>query len=72
MPTVVEVIDLITEWAKAEICSKIRLKMPPKDDKESNSEGYDYTQIEPACFPFFSPAKINCRHLFNLLSRLYV
>lgn len=57
MPTVVEVIDLITEWAKAEICSKIRLKMPPKDDKESNSEGYDYTQIEPACFPFFFPSK---------------
>lgn len=57
MPTVVEIIDTITEWAKTEICSKIRLKMPPKDDKDSNTEGYEYIQIEPVCYPFFIPSK---------------
>lgn len=57
MPTVVEVMDIITEWAKAEICSKIKLKMPPEEDTESNTAGYNYTQIEPACFPFFIPSK---------------
>lgn len=57
MPTAVEVVDTITEWAQAEICSKIRLKMPPEDDTESNAAGYEYTQVEPACFSLFMPSK---------------
>ena len=57
MPTVVQVIDTITEWAQAEICSKIRLKMPPEDDTESNAADYNYTQIEPTSFSLFIPTK---------------
>ena len=55
--TVVGILDTIVEWAKSEVCSKIRLKSPPEDDGESNSAGYDYKLITPACFPFFVPSK---------------
>lgn len=55
--TVVEIMDKITAWAAAEICSKIKLKSPPENDDESNSAGYEYKLVTPACFPFFVPSK---------------
>lgn len=55
--TVVEIIDKIVAWAKVEICEKVKLKVPPDDDEESNSAGYQYTLANPACFPLFVPSK---------------
>lgn len=55
--TVVEILDQVTNWAKTEICEKVRLKMPPQDDNESDSEGYAYKMITPAAFALFVPSK---------------
>ena len=57
MSTVVHIIDKVTEWVSAEICSKIKLKMPPDDNDGSNAAGYEYTLITPASFSFFLPSK---------------
>lgn len=54
--TVVEIIDTITEWARQEICKKIKLKCPP-EDTQANAEGYDYKLVHPACFSLFVPTK---------------
>ena len=55
--TVVEIVDKIVDWARAEICERVSLKMPPEDDNESNSAGYEYKLITPAVFPFFVPSR---------------
>ena len=54
--TVVEIIDTITEWARREICTKIKLKCPP-EDTEANAKGYNYKLMHPACFSLFVPTK---------------
>lgn len=53
--TLVDILDTITKWADREICSKIKLKIPPEDIKESNGPGYQHQFITPACFPLFVP-----------------
>ena len=54
--TVVGIIDEITAWARAEICEKVKLKMPPEDD-ENNGAHYEYQTVTPACFSLFVPSK---------------
>lgn len=53
--TIVSILDTITKWAEREICSKIKLKLPPLDLKESTGAGYKHQFIQPACFPLFMP-----------------
>ena len=55
--TVVEIVDQVTAWAQKEICDKVRLKMPPENDKDSDSAGYEYTTVTPTAFSLFIPSK---------------
>lgn len=55
--TVVEIVDQVTAWAQKEICDKVRLKMPPENDKDSDSTGYEYTMVTPIAFSLSSHPK---------------
>ena len=55
--TVVNILDELIKWSNEHICSKVKLKAPPEDDDFSNSAGYEYKLVTPACFPFFIPTK---------------
>lgn len=52
--SVVRVIDTLTEWAKENICEKIRLKVPPLNE-EANDAGYEYKLATPAAFGMYVP-----------------
>lgn len=55
--SVVNMLDKVTEWVDANICSEIKLKAPPASDKDPTDAGYDYQLVKPAAFPLFVPAK---------------
>lgn len=53
--SVVNTLDKVTEWVKENICSEIKLKMPPADDRAPTDAGYDYVLVTPSAFPLFVP-----------------
>lgn len=55
--SVVNMIDRVTKWAWDEICSKIKLKLPPSDDKAPVAVGVDYKLVTPAAFSMYVPTK---------------
>lgn len=52
--SIVNTLDIVTEWARREICQEVKLKVPPNDN-EANDENYKYNRVTPACFPLFVP-----------------
>ena len=55
--TVVTALDALTEWARENICSKIKLKVPPTDDQAPDDAGYEYQLTNPAAFTMYVPTK---------------
>ena len=54
--SIVKILDDVTEWARQNICSKIELKVPPKNT-EPNDEGYEYKTANPVAFTMFVPTE---------------
>jgi hypothetical protein len=54
--SVVKIIDDVKEWVEQEICSKIRLKVPPEGN-EPNDRDYDHTLANPVAFAMYVPTK---------------
>lgn len=54
---VVNAIDRVTDWARTNICEKVRLKMPPADDRDATDKGYAYQPVTPAAFSMYVPTK---------------
>lgn len=55
--SVVNILDDVTEWVAKNICSKIKLKVPPESDTAPTDAGYEYQLVTPAAFPLFVPAR---------------
>ncbi|MDD3139612.1 MAG: hypothetical protein PHX08_11655 [Lachnospiraceae bacterium] len=53
---IVDTLDQITEWVQENICTKIKLKVPP-DDKAPMDGSYNYTEANPVAFTNYVPAK---------------
>jgi len=53
--SVVHLIDTMTSWAQQNVCGKIKLKVPPRNEGEAVDEGYDYQLINPVVFPMYIP-----------------
>lgn len=53
--SVVRLIDTLTEWARQNVCEKIKLKVPPANEDEAVDEGYAYKLATPAAFPMYVP-----------------
>lgn len=51
-----QILDDVTEWARQNICSKIELKVPPKNS-EPNDYDYDYKLTNPVAFTMFVPTE---------------
>ena len=54
--TIVQILDEVTKWARQNICSKIELKVPPKNS-EPNDDDYGYTLAHPVAFTMFVPTE---------------
>ena len=54
---IVQIIDDVTEWAQANICDKVQLKVPPENDAEAIDIDYEYELITPTAFALFVPQK---------------
>lgn len=54
MKPIVSVIDTLTKWAKENICSEIRLKVPPNNG-EAMDVGYAYRLENPEAIPMYVP-----------------
>lgn len=54
--SIVKILDDVTEWARKNICSKIELKVPPKNT-EPNDCGYEYKTANPVAFTMFVPTE---------------
>lgn len=54
---VVTILDGVTAWVREEICSQIRLKVPPADEQAATDAGYEYQLVTPAAFSLFVPTK---------------
>lgn len=57
--SVVHIIDSVTDWARENICAKIRLKAPPEDadDPMDEAAAPDYKLVQPAAFSMFVPTR---------------
>lgn len=55
--SVVNILDSVTEWVRENICTQIKLKLPPDNDTDPTDAGYEYKLVTPAAFPLFVPAK---------------
>lgn len=55
MIPIVTVIDTLTKWAKENICSQIRLKVPP-ENYEAMDAGYSYRLDNPEAIPMYKPS----------------
>ena len=51
---VVQIIDTLTDWARENVCDKIKLKVPPLPD-EPDDAGYEYKLVNPAAFGMYTP-----------------
>ena len=54
--SIVKILDDVTEWARQNICSKIELKVPPKNT-EANDEGYEHKTAHPIAFTMYVPTE---------------
>jgi hypothetical protein len=54
--SIVKILDDVTEWAKQNICSKIELKVPPKNGEPNDFE-YEYQLAQPVAFTMYVPAE---------------
>lgn len=54
--SVVGILDAVTDWVQENICSEIKLKVPPKDSGEAAGTGYEYKRRNPAAFALFRPS----------------
>lgn len=52
--SIVKILDDVTAWAKDNICSKIELKVPPKNT-EPNDYDYNYNTAHPVAFTMYVP-----------------
>lgn len=52
--SVVHIIDTLTEWARENVCNKIKLKVPPLDGAFDDA-GYQYKLVNPAAFGMYLP-----------------
>ena len=52
--SVVRVIDTLTEWARQNVCEKIKLKVPPLNEAPDDA-GYKYELETPAAFGMYVP-----------------
>lgn len=52
--------DALAQWAKANICDKIKFK---KANDEENTTGYSGEYVHPAVFSFFAPRPSDARRL---------
>lgn len=52
--TLVQSIDGVVEWLRANVCSQITLKVP---DDYRNDKSYDVVTVNPAAFPLYVPGK---------------
>ena len=55
--SVVNILDRVTEWARQSICSKIKLKLPPKDEESATDQDYEYDLVTPAAFTMYVPTR---------------
>ena len=53
--SVVHLIDTLTEWARQNICTQIKLKQPPQN-MEPNDSGYSYEEVNPVAFSMYVPS----------------
>lgn len=53
--SIVKILDDVTEWARQNICSKIELKVPPKNSEPNDFE-YEYQTAQPVSFTMYVPA----------------
>lgn len=53
--SLVYLIDELTEWARLNVCEKIKLKVPPANEVEAVDEGYAYELATPAAFAMYTP-----------------
>lgn len=52
--TLVQSIDRVVEWLRANVCNQITLKLPNDD---VNDAGYGVQYVNPAAFPLYVPGK---------------
>ena len=53
--SVAHLIDTVAEWARVNICDRVRLKQPPADMEAPVDAGYEYALVNPAVFPMYVP-----------------
>lgn len=54
--SIVKILDDVTKWAKENICSKIELKVPPKNSEPIDFD-YKYQKANPVAFTMYVPAE---------------
>lgn len=54
--TIVKILDDVTRWAQENICSKVQLKVPPKNT-EPNDNHYEYNTANPVAFTMYVPTE---------------
>lgn len=54
--SIVKILDDVTTWARQNICSKIELKVPPKNT-EPNDYEYQYKTANPVAFTMYVPTE---------------
>ena len=54
--SIVKILDDVTNWARKNICSKIELKVPPKNG-EPNDYDYEYRTAQPVAFTMYVPTE---------------
>lgn len=52
--SVVHLIDTLTEWARQNVCERIKLKVPPENESP-NDANYAYQLETPVAFPMYVP-----------------
>lgn len=55
--TTANIMDRLVEWTEDNICSKIKLKVPPEDIEAATDADYEYEEASPACFPIYIPTR---------------
>ena len=55
--TTTGILDIVTDWARENICPQILLKGPPDDDADPTGVGYDYQRVNPAAFTMYLPSR---------------
>ena len=54
--SIVTILDAVTQWAQENICSKVLLKVPPKNI-EPNDDDYAYKTANPVAFTMYVPTE---------------